>query len=127
MDAADKHIDLGDSSFEHFYMTPLAMSDRLDRLDLLCQYRDARDRAEESLASAKATHKEVVAQIELKERETYRELRNNAQEASGICIERKDYKAGMVEFVLVETGQVVDSRPLTEDERQMALGENQKE
>lgn len=127
MKPEDQHIDLGEKEpFEHTYDVPLTMSDKIERTDILCQLRDQRDREEELLTGAKSVYKDRCAQIDIREREIFRELRTQQRQVTGLCIERKNYEGGTVEIVVIESGQVVFDRPMSEEEHQMALDEGAK-
>jgi hypothetical protein len=114
----------GEEPFEFTYDVPLTLSDRADRTDILCQLRDQREREDGILTSSKSIHKDRIAQIEVREREIFRELRRQQREVTALCVERKDFDQGVVQTVTLEEGTVVGERPMSEDERQMGLGES---
>lgn len=80
------------------------------------------------IESTKADHKEQKAEMgrELREEETElarlaRIVREGKEPRQVVCQERADYRAGQVYVVRTDTGELVRTRRMTGDERQLGL------
>lgn len=79
------------------------------------------DKIDAELAVAKVTAKAAKEPITARIGELKAQVTTKKEHRLVDCEESKDFKRNMVEVVRIDTGEVVDSRPMTPDERQEEL------
>lgn len=88
-----------------------------DVLDILSRI----DQLEEELATVKSQFKNTIKEQELLLSDRRRSLRQGYEMVDVECDEQMNWDEEVVEIVRCDTGEVLDTRPITEEERQMNI------
>lgn len=100
---------------------PLTPRERQEKHDELVRTLNDLQRLRDHFALLKKQHKATVESRELTIRELSHDLKDNYVMRSVSCEERPDLDAGTMTTTRLDTGELLDTRPLTEDERAAAL------
>jgi hypothetical protein len=92
-----------------------------DRAQLLAQHVDEVNTKESELKAETSHRKAIIQQIESKVNEIAAEIRNRATYRRIDCERIKDFRLGTCREVRLDTGEILNTRPLNYDERQRVL------
>ena len=82
----------------------------------------ARDQAEDEIAEIKGTYKAKILAKDAEIKVLSAALLSGHEFRDVTCTATHDYTGGIVTTIRLDTGEAVESREMTEDERQMGLG-----
>lgn len=81
-----------------------------------------RNVVEAELGDIKAQFRDRLRRIADREKQLRRDVEDSSEDRSVRCSVERDYERGMVLTRRVDTGEIVEERPLEESERQLELG-----
>jgi hypothetical protein len=104
---------------------PVALTnDELDqRRDCLANLVAERARVENEKKNNVAEFSKRIKEIESDLYEVAHEIRTRSENRDVVITRRKNFRLGVEEVIRDDTGEIVNSRPLRAEERQMQLGE----
>jgi hypothetical protein len=94
------------------------MRDRADKLGHVVQQRDA---FEESMKAEAKTQRETLKGLDRELRKLSSVIRERAEWREVKCERRVNYTTGVVTDVRLDSGEVIEERAMTDDERQKGL------
>lgn len=103
------------------YDYKLTDDDRLQYAQRISELDEQDDALENERKMQASSFKARIDENHSERKKLSRAIRSGEETRSAICTINYNHKKGIVEFVEVATGQVVSSRPMTNEERQLPL------
>ena len=113
--------DTREVAFERNLRVILTVDQVAERADRLAHLMKERDNKVEMAAAAAKHAKSEIAELEAASRRLSAEVRDKACYQAVPCTRVFDYRRGLVTETRTDTGEVIDERAMTEEERQMAF------
>jgi hypothetical protein len=112
---------MGPHEFTRTLSVQLTRDELLERGATLAAVNQDIEREELTQADVKASMKATLASLQAQRARLAAVVSRKAEPRDVVCLELKDFERGTYTIVRTDTGETIESRPLTEAEREQQL------